>query len=414
MTTQEVELRYASHSSLSRHRVCPQSWYYSSVRGLRKIEGDDAAAERDFGSFWHMLRAADAIERGRTWGSIRWVPGELTSTDGGPVVRTGTGEDLVQLVFGAAQEWWDKQSDAVHEVWDERIGEGLPARLATLYLRWGTQWAAEIAQERPLAVELKWERRLPALEQPGGRGMTDPKMMLVGYVDEVYLDTKRNLVVARDHKLHKRLGTQSAANDMMDSQLALYAWGAGPVVMAWGLGPIRATTYDRTRMVKPPAPVVTASGGLSKSTTDYDLTTYLEWAGGPDGQGVPWGEEGKYFASGPRKDQPKFGRYVADEKEIARLSSTAAVSAWFQRSGPTPLNANLVRTHLQAAVDSALDMQQTYARAKITHAAARNLSTSNCKWCDYAELCRSEMFGGAQGNFDPADFRLAAKERSGR
>src|SRR5699024_2991774 len=145
-------------------------------------------------------------------------------------------------------------------------------------------------------------------------------------------DTARNLVVVRDAKTSRTLSTQNAAEDMMDSQLQLYAWGASPVIERWGRGKVKALSYDRVRSVAAKTPLVTASGGLSKSLTDYERATYLEWAKGPDGQGVPWGKEGEYFKSGPRKDQPKFGHYSAEQTVIERLDTPAARSAWYQRS----------------------------------------------------------------------------------
>jgi len=410
---EEEKLRYASHSSLSTFRECQQRWHYKHVRGLRKIEGDDAAVERDFGSWWHMLKAADAIERGRAHGSLQWVPEKLTSVDGGPTLEVDMDAPLAALVMELAWRWWGQQSAAVHDLWTERIGEDLPERLGTLFTRWNACWAEQIKNERPLAVEMRWERRLPPVPQPES-GLVDPKAMLVGYIDEIYKDVRRGLVVARDAKVSKALSAASSADDMMDSQLQLYAWGAAPIVAEWGVGPIRATQYDRARMVKPRTPVVTASGGLSKSVTDYDLATYLEWADGPDGGGVPWGEDGKFFSSGPRKGQPKYGLYQAEEKVIEALSTPKALSVWFQRSGPTPLNAHIIKAHLRAAVDTSLDMGRVYGRAEIEGFAPRNLTGGNCKWCDYAELCRSEMFGGAGGDFDPADFKLEAKKFNGR
>jgi hypothetical protein len=383
---------------------------YSHVRKLVKADPDDVAVERDMGSWWHMLRAADSIDRGVRLGSLQWMPEELTTTDDGPTLPA---EDASPAkVIELAETWYSKQSSTVRDAWQERIGEQLPDRLVALDERWRARWGADIAHERPLAVELRWERQLPPLPQPaalGGPSVVDPHTVLVGYVDEVYQDVRRMVIAARDHKLHKRLGTQTAAGDMMDSQLQIYAWGASPTVTAWGLGSIRATAYDRVRMIRPPTPQVTASGGLSKSVSDFDLRTYLEWAKGPDGKGVPWGEEGKFFASGPRKGLPKFGLYVAEQKEIDRLSSPVVSSAWFQRT-LTPLNPHLIRAHLRAAVDSALDVEQSYQRAQIENAAARNLAKKVCDWCDFAELCRTEMFGGAGGEYNLADFRLQLKE----
>lgn len=412
--TSERQPRYASHSSLSRHRTCPQQWAYGSVRKLTKVESEDPAVERDFGSWWHMIRAADSLERGRKLGSLKWTPSVLTSVDDGPTLDAATATPL--LVHNLAVTWWSQQSMLTKAMWADRIGEDLPDRLWALFTAWREQWADEIAIERPLAVEMYWERTLPAVVQPAPEGadlgddlpVTDPHTRLIGYIDELYFDTKRQIIVARDHKTSKRLGTQNVADDMMDSQLQLYAWGASPTVTSWGLGPLRATAYDRARMVKPATPLVTASGGLSKSVTDYDLSTYLTWCR----DGVAWGEEGKFFVSGPRKDQPKFGRYEAEQKEIERLSSPAARSAWFQRT-LTPLNLNLIKAHLRAAVDSAVDVGMTYERLQIEKAAARNLGSA-CRWCDFAGLCRAEMFGGPDGTYDLADFNLIKKVRSKR
>lgn len=414
------EVRYASHSSLVKHRECPQRWYYGHVRKLARDETQDAAVERDMGSWWHMLLAADGIERGRATGSIRYVPEKLTGVDGGPELDTGE-IDLVGHILDLAEAWWGRQSVTTQESWAERLGEDLPGRLRALYGRWLAQWAREHADEQVLAVELRWERRLPSVEQPvqqPGGGFVplrvDPNVVLVGYVDVIIYDRRRHVVIARDYKAKKKLAAQTTADDMMDSQLQLYAWGADPLVRPWGLGGIGATAYDRARMVRPTEPKITASGGLSKSVTDYDLQTYLDWAKGPDGQGVPWGVEGEFFKSGPRKDEPKYGLYQVEQKEVERLSTPAAVSAWFQRTGPTPLNVHLVRAHLRAAVDSAVDMGLSYERVKLEGSAARNLSINNCRYCDFTGLCRTEMVGGAEGDYDLTDYGLTAKRESGR
>src|SRR5699024_4410189 len=152
----------------------------------------------------------------------------------------------------------------------------------------------------------------------------DPDTLLVGFVDEIYFDQRRNMIVMRDHKSHRQLAQQTTADDLMDSQLQVYAWGAYEDVVSWGRGSPRAVAYDRVRMVAPKSPEVTMSGTLSKSVTDYDLATYLEWAKGPDGQGVPY--------PGRKKDGSGAGVYTAEQSVIDRLSQPAASSAWFQRT----------------------------------------------------------------------------------
>jgi hypothetical protein len=401
----QKERVFASYSSLLKHRICPQRWYYAHVRRLAKVDPNDVKVEMEFGSWWHMLRAADSLARGRELKSLQWWPDELTSTDDGPRLPCKNLDISVVQVMDAARKWWEKQSPATRNVWADRIGEGLPERLWSLQERWAVQWGAALAQERPLAVELRWERDLPPVMQPGAtrtadRVPVDPNVTLIGYVDEIYEDTLRRIVAARDHKLKKRLNQQTTADDMMDSQLQLYAWGAAPRVADWGKK-LSATAYDRVRMVKPPTPKVTQMGGLSKSVSDYDLQTYLDWC------------KTRPTYLGRKADGSQGGVYEASDAEVARLSSPAHVSGWFQRT-LTPLNVNLIRTHLRAAVDSALDQSVSYARAEIENAASRNLANDNCKWCDFAGLCRAEMFGGSQGSFDLANFGLIEKERTRR
>jgi len=279
----------------------------------------------------------------------------------------------------------------VHEVWIERIGGPLPQRLFELYSAWYEEWSEERACEEPLAVELRWTRELPKRS-----GDAREPVSLVGYIDEVYRDRKRNLVTVRDNKAHKTLASMTAVDDMMDSQLQLYAWGAAPIVRTWNVGPIRATSYDRARMTAPKSPVVTQSGTLSKSVTDYDVHTYAAWAKGPDGLGVPY--------PGRAKDGSGAGMYQLDPVVVDKLSTPVARSIWFQRSR-VPLNVNIVRTHLRAAIDSADDLRRSRVRVASVHEAARNLG-AGCRYCDYQKLCRAQMIGGPDGEYELIDFGL--------
>lgn len=381
---------WASYSQLVNHRKCPQAWMYGYERRLEKIDPEDVRVELEFGNWWHMLRAADSLKRGKD--SIKHRPRMLKSVDNGPTMPADMADP--SGVLGLAENWWGQQTEYTWSVWAERIGEALPDRLEALDQRWRAQWAEELETEIPLAVEMSWGRDLPALR--GAFGVVHPNTRLVGYVDEVFKDRRRNAVVVRDHKAHKQLGTMTTADDMMDSQLQFYAWGASPDISAWGLGKVQATAYDRVRMVKPKQPVVTQSGTLSKSVTDYDLATYVEWARGPDGQGVPF--------PGRSKDGSQAGLYLAEDGVIEKLARPATVSAWFQRT-LTPLNSNLIKVHLRAAVDSAADLAQTRARAQVTGEAPRNL-TSGCRWCDYVGLCRAEMVGGVSGDYELSDYKL--------
>jgi len=395
---------WGSYSSLSSHRACPQKWNYSYVQRLEKVDPDDVKVEMEFGSWWHMLRAAHAIARGRVHDSLQQMPERLSSSDSGPVLE---GEDLAKVVpvdvLSLATLWWREQDEMTKSQWVERLGEGLPDRLDHLNQRWIAQWSDDLETERPLAVELKWRRELPILDGPDGKAI-DPATVLVGYVDEVYLDTRRNMVVVRDAKSSKSLSTQTTADDMMDSQLQLYAWGASPTVSSWGKGRISAVAYDRVCSVKPNPPQLTKSGRLAQrlgkpSVGSCDLHTYMEWTRGPDGLGVPF--------DGLAKDGSGAGFYHAEEAIIERLSSPSAISTWFQRT-LTPLNTNIIRTHLRAAVDTAVDAAMTRARIEVSGEAGRNL-TSGCRWCDFAGLCRAQMVGGATGDYLLSDYKLRVR-----
>lgn len=382
---------YASHSSLVDHRECPQAWNYGHVARLRPV--GKMAVERDFGSWWQMLRSADALRRGRLIGSLQVVPDELRSTDDGPTLDTRDVNpgDVLDL----AKDWWVRQPDTDRALWAERLGEELPDRLWRLFAAWSTRWADEVHTEQPLAVELRWERAL------------DADNVLVGYIDEVLYDAKRALVVVRDNKAHKALATSTAASDMMDSQLQLYAWGASPIITSWGRGRVSATAYDRAATVAPRPPVLTKSGRLAvrngePSISACDLNTYLAWAAGPDGYGVPY--------EGLKKDGSASGYYTAEQSVVERLSTPAALSVWFQRT-LTPLNANLVRAHLRSARDSAVDMAASRERVARTGEAARNLTAWGCRWCDFAALCRAQMMGGADGEYDLAELGLEVKPK---
>ena len=389
---------YASNSSLAAVRRCPQAWYYQHVRRLDRVSSDPAV-ERDFGSWWHALRGADTLQRGLALGSLKKRPERLTTVDGGPTFAVT--EDLTpEVVLDGLEDWWGRMPGDLQDVWVNRLGEAPAPRARTLYERWRDTWRDEIARERPLAFEMKWERMLPRLSGD----QDSPDVVLVGYIDEVYLDVERGVVVVRDHKTGKSLGTQTAADDLMDSQLQLYAWGATPEVLGWGVGKVQATAYDRVRTTKPKDPVVTLAGTLSKSVTDYDLATYLAFCEGPDGEGVPF--------PGRKKDGSGAGLYRAEDAVVERLSTPAARSAWFQRT-LVPLSRHVVTSHLRAAVDSAHDMHRARARAAETGEAARNL-TSFCKWCDYAALCRAQMIGGAEGTYDLAVYGLTERPQRAR
>ncbi len=385
-----VEIVRLSYSSTKQHRLCPAQWAFQRVEKIEKAlygdSGEDIPVERDFGSWWHALRAADAVVRGTAHGSLLRTPDEISLPEGRvPFSEVSTPEAVLQRMI----DWWEHAAPAVRATWTERLGEAPAPRLRSMDENWRGQWASDLQHERPLAVELEWERELYAeevIDPETGLVGGERRYVLVGYVDEVYRDERRGVVVVRDNKVHKSLNRFTRADELLDSQLSFYAWGAQPALTQMGAGRIQATAYDRVRMLAPKTPAVTKAGGLSKSVTDYDLSTYLWWCGtSPEYPGL-------------KKDGSGAGIYQAEQSVIDRLSTPGARAEWFTRT-LTPLSAHTVQAHLIAALDSARAMSATRERYQSTGVAGRNFGAA-CRWCDFAPLCHAHLVGGPEGTYD--------------
>jgi len=107
-------------------------------------------------------------------------------------------------------------------------------------------------------------------------------------------------------------------------------------------------------------------------------------------------------------DRAKQVGYKPEQAVIDRISAPAYRSRWFQRT-LTPVNRNIVRAHLQAAVDSDLDVATTVARVQERGYAARNFSGSSCRYCDFASLCRAQLIGGPEAEYPLEDHGLRRK-----
>lgn len=394
----------SSYSALTTHRRCPQQYFYRYDLGLRRAEGD-ASPELELGSWWSVIRAAEAAERGRELQTlVQDFSTELRLPDDSVMT---VGSITVDKVQGSLVTWWSgrktqpvSETETVKDAWVEKFGGEAPEILSGMLARHLERWADEIAKEQPLGVEVYWEKDLPVPKNDTWAGEY-PAMKLKGYIDEVYFDTERQLVVVRDHKTAKQLDAATTLDDMMDSQLHLYAWGVNDIVRQWTDGKsVGAVAYDRARSVAPRPPQLTKSGKLrvfrgEPSVSMTDLKTYLDWvATEPEFEGM-------------KKDGSGAGVYVAEEKVIEQLQSSSAQSRWFTRT-LTPLNRNLIQTHLRAAVDSSADAQRTLDRSEQTREAQRNLSRF-CGWCDFSTLCRAQMFGGPKGEYDLQEHNLTTK-----
>lgn len=383
-----IDEERATYSSLTLHRRCPQAWKYRYIDGLRRHRSETTPA-LDFGSWFHAVRALDRLAKGLAEGTLKAHPEEISTTDTGP---TFPWDASPSDVLGAAVEYWERLGEDTREAWLDWLGQPLPQRLSHTYREWRERWEQDSENEGVLAVEQRWGREVP------GTGV-----VLWGYADEIYQDRKRGIVVVRDCKTSGTLGQVTSLDEMMDSQVQLYAWGLGPLCDEWEVSRPRAVAFDRVRSKAPKTPKLTKAGKLSASVKDYDLSTYLEWCA----DGVPY--------EGMKKDGSAAGVYTAEEGEIERLGSPQVVSQWFSRH-LTPVSPYLVRSHLQAAADTCGDITLTRKRAEKRGEAARNFGKAACQFCEFADLCRAQMVGGPGGEYAPEEYGLRYRDsdHSGR
>lgn len=395
-----TEVGWTSYSGLTLHRSCPQAWSYRHLLKLEVPPADDPAPALRYGTWWHALRAADAIERGRALGSIKHIPREIKCADDGPRVWTRVHlevecdeakpqencmstehpdhwEDvpnLVERVFAAAELWEEAMPEHHAEKWKKDLGT---ASVSYLLRYWDRRYRHhhrdDIPNEHPIGVEVKWTRQLPGSD-----------VVLLGYTDEVYYDAKRSMVVVRDHKTSGRMSPFNAADDMVNSQLHLNAWGLRDKIAEWGVATPTAISFERVKSGLQAKPKLTTKGKLSTTSFNWDIHTYMDFV---------------------ESDEAKEAGYVLDQAQVDRITSPAFVTQFFQRT-LTPINRNVAHAHLQAAVDSNIDAQATIKRWQKRGSATRNFTGSACGHCGFAKLCRAQMIGGADGEYIVEEYGL--------
>ena len=421
---------YASNSSLSVVRQCERKYAYRYPLKVKPVERESHAMA--FGSWWHLVRALDSHTRGLKHDSLVAPTPRLTTVDGGPFVdlhggRADAGGLPAQMLkeveglpsgaaaFVVADLWWRTLSQEQTEGWLDWLGGAtLPEALDELDARWRLHYRDALPSQRPLLVEAKWERQV---------GDTD--LILVGRIDEVVHDLARGVTVVVDHKTHGSWPSESdAVLDLMDSQLHLYAWGVSSLLADTPYS-VQALAYDRVRVKRPATPSLTKSGNLSKSTTDYDLWTYLRW--------VETGPTYERYKKAVTDDEREQARGVAadalgipldevtdkqmweyvdltatltepDPKVVEALSAPEERDRFFRRH-LSPVNVAVVKAHLRAAVAGYEHGNRVRAAVRAGEDVPRSPS-KGCQWCDYLSVCRAEMFGSIAGDADPQTFGL--------
>lgn len=379
--TAELDTRiFVSVSSLGTWRACPKRYEYQKHRNLT-LAAPRKAIDRELGSWWHAVRAADSIARSRHRQEDHpeeiphYLPGGLTTGDFGPVIPVTLATDT-RTVIEAAQEFWDTMDDQLREDWLERTGKPLPEHLVEMDYRWRVRWAEETAHEQIIAVELPLEVKLP------GAG----NLWFRGRVDEVVRDTRTSAIILRDHKANRDMPVSEAVEDLIDSQLHLYAWAVSLTIGE----DVKVLSYDRARSKPAATPKLTLAGGLSKSVTDYDLLKYLDFTMKP----VPY--------PGRKKDGSDAGEYVQDGELVKKLGTPMEMDKWNRRAGP-PVNLRLIKAHLMQALVTARQIRDA-------EEFPRNLSRRGCKGCDFLELCLDEMRTGRVLD-NEQDYGLALRQK---
>lgn len=381
-------------SAIDTHRKCPQRYAYRYIEGLSDVREDTPTPPLEIGSWWHAVKAAESLERGRARQTLKKVPRKLSTVDNGP---TFDGSSVTASeVLTALDEWWTKLGDEKREAYTEFCGQDVPTRIEKMFEQWQERWAEDIENEDPLAVEMYWER---VLQKPGEKR---EGLKLFGFIDEIVWDRKREQVVVRDHKTMKVMKEPDVTADRMSPQLQMYGWGAEEIVKGWGFKGVSAVEFDRVRTSAPKTPKVNLDGTLSKSVKDFDLETYLEWSKGEDGQGV-------YF-KGRKAGGQEAGYYTAEDEVIERLSTPSAKSEWNQRSR-LPINPKILRGHLVSIVLTSKSMTRTEKNYGDMGAVERDIS-AGCKWCPFMDLCFFQLENGEDAEYDPADFGLKRSKRS--
>lgn len=369
-----------SPSSLGTYRACPKKFEFSSLRRLRPA-GMAPLITRELGSWWHAVRAADAIARSRKQETPPlYLPETISTGDMGPILPV-TETTCASDILLAAQRFWDAMPFEQQERWIEKTGAPLPEHLAEMDRRWEAAWGDDHENEEVIAVEVQFE-------VPIG----DTGVVLRGRVDEVYRDKRLGLIVVRDHKSNGTIASTESLDDLLDSQLHLYAWGVS-VHLGVNVG---AVGYDRARSKPAAQPAVTKAGKLSASVTDYDVHAYLAFTDEP----VPF--------PGLKKDGSGAGFYERDEKVVEKLQTPGERDKWNRRT-LDPVNPRMIRGHLQEAVATAEG--QAEAKRRFDDPARgpipRNLSRNGCKSCDFVMLCLDEM--RTNQRLEPTSYGLVGK-----
>lgn len=401
-------MRSSSYSSLQALASCERKYAYRYL--LRLEKAGDTSLKFIRGHAFHAVVQADLLARGAEAGTLLVRPDKLEIFQGEdglellidwaasgtyPQIFDAMGLGWVTLtaqsVIDHIKAWESQQEGERRDAMISEYGAPLHERMAELWERYSLKWAEESARQQVLLTEYTWER-----EAPNGQ-------VLTGRIDSVVYDPETNLVIVRDVKTHDSWPSESdTVMDLMESQNHMNLWGVAPALRELSGAPAgrdnlytpNALEFDRVRTKKPTTPKLTLKGQLSASVKDFDGWTYRQWCATEPTYEV------KIKDPATKETHIEVHRYEYDPEVDAKADSDP--DAWFRRS-LKPLSMHTVTAHVVAA------QKQAKRANELTFEESGLSPSKSCGWCDFKDVCRTELIGGPIDNPVWADYGLKVR-----
>jgi hypothetical protein len=318
------------HSTLAALKQCPQKFKYAYIE---KLERRREARPLKQGSWLHFMLAVDALRRGLEYASLLEVPETIDAPDVGEVTvgvhrchpRVLKFKDAHGGVTSYPLTWYGALDLLTDHAWNWLPGEyqehyanekgaSLPEVCRTIMRGYLYRWKGVLEKERPLLVEVSWERTDLSGPEPVEYG---------GRVDEVLVDAEGRVIV-RDWKT--TTNAPSGNYRLRERQRLLYAWGIEPILASHGLK-VSGLELDYLITRPPPKPVQNKDGSLSKRKINTTPVVYLEAL---REYGIELTEEHKEKVRDMKRGEAFYPRFPMplNQKQIVRmLGENAAVAA---------------------------------------------------------------------------------------
>lgn len=193
-------------------------------------------------------------------------------------------------------------------------------------------------------------------------------------IDKIVEDKHNGGLWAVDYKTRKSF--DDVENMMLDPQLTLYFWGLEKM----GYTPLLGGMYDEIRTKAPAVPNLNKDGSLSKrKDIDTDLYTYY-------------------------REVRRHSLDPTDYSEILQLIARRQKDKFFRRT-PIPQDPPVVRTTMREAVMTANSILRAEAKSQFPRT-----TDKSCKWCDFKNICITELYGGDPEPIIKMDFKQRTRE----